>query len=94
MTAAIAPPISTDPTYTAVAWYDDAPNGKIHRFSITVPLEDVLAEDGAVTDIADGRVSLDFVSESGFGTQYDNDNSDPEHGGSGTIDVTRGRRLA
>ena len=77
------------PTYTALAWYDDAPDGKIHRFSITVPLEDVLQEDGEVTDITDGRVSLDFVSESGFGTQYDNDNSDPEHGGSGTVDVVR-----
>jgi len=79
----------SEPTYTAVAWYDDAPNGKIHRFSVSVPLEDVLEEDGTVSDITDGRVSFDFVSESGFGTQYDGDASDTDHPSSVTMDVVR-----
>lgn len=74
--------------YVVVAWYDDAPIGQIHRFSVSVAHADVPAEDGSTTDIEDGGVSFDFVSESGFGTQYTG-NATRENEGSATIDVTR-----
>ena len=77
-----------EPSYTVVAWVDDAPEGQIHRFGITVAAEDVPTADGSTTDITDGGVSFDFVSASGFGTQYTG-NSTMENEGSSTIDVTR-----
>jgi hypothetical protein len=78
----------SDPTYTAVAWYDDAPNGLIHRFSVSVPSGDIPADDRTIADIRDGGVSFDFVSESGFGTQYTGA-SGRENEGSSIIAVTR-----
>jgi hypothetical protein len=77
-----------DPTYTAVAWYDDAPIGKIHRFSVSVPSADIPTEDGSTMGIEDGGVSFDFVSASGFGTQYTGAAGRPNEGSS-TINVTR-----
>ena len=46
------------------------------------------AADGSTTDITDGGVSFDFVSETGFRTQYTGD-ATRENEGSATIDVTR-----
>lgn len=73
--------------FIAVAWYTAAPNGQIHSFGITVAAADVPAEDGSTTDIADGGVSFDFKSSSGFGTSYTGATRDNES--SATIDVTR-----
>jgi hypothetical protein len=77
-----------EPEYIVIAWYDDAPIGQIHRFGVSVGADDVPDGDGAVTGIDDGGVSFDFVSESGFGTQYTG-NATRENEGSVTIDVTR-----
>ena len=74
--------------FIAVAWYDDAPNGQIHRFGVSVPAASVPESDGEVLDIGDGGVSFDFVSESGFGTTYSGA-AGRENEGSSTIDVTR-----
>jgi hypothetical protein len=73
--------------YGAVAWFDAAPNGQIHHFSVTIPASDVPAAAGSKTGIS-GRVSLDFVSPSGFGTTYSGDASETNSGQS-TINVTR-----
>jgi hypothetical protein len=81
-------PNLSEPTYTAVAWYDDAPIGKIHRFSVSVPSSDIPTEDGTTTGIEDGGVSFDFVSASGIGTQYTGAAGRPNEGSS-TINVTR-----
>jgi hypothetical protein len=75
--------------YTAVAWYDDAPDGMIHQMAVTIAADEVPDVDGESTmDITDGRVYIDFVSESGFGTAYSGDSTE-EGEGSVTIDVTR-----
>ena len=74
--------------YSAVAWVDDAPNGQIHRFSVSVNAEDIPETDGTTAGIDDGRVSLDFVSETMIGTQYTGD-ATQENRGSSIIDVTR-----
>ncbi|MEX2547720.1 MAG: hypothetical protein WD830_08020, partial [Chloroflexota bacterium] len=76
--------------FLAVAWYDDAPNGQIHRFGVSVPATGVPETDGEVLDIGDGAVSFDFTSESGFGTTYTGA-AGRENEGSSTIDVTRAR---
>ena len=76
------------PEYIVVAWHDDAPNGQIHRFGITVAADDVPTSDGSTTGIVDGGVSFSFASESGLGTQYTG-NATRENEGSVTIDVTR-----
>jgi hypothetical protein len=73
--------------FTGVAWDDDAPNGQIHQFSVTVPASAIPDADGQ-TAAVDGRVSFDFVSESGFGTQYVGDAS-RDDSGHATIDVMR-----
>lgn len=73
--------------FTAVAWVDDAANGQLARLSVTVPATDVPAADGATGDI-DGRVSFDFMSESGFGTLYTGDSSEDGEGRS-MIDLIR-----
>lgn len=73
--------------YLVVAWYDDAPDGHIRRFSVRVAHEDVPSSDGATTDITDGGVSFDFSG--GFiGTTYTG-SATREDEGSATIDVTR-----
>jgi len=77
-----------EPGYTVVAWYDDAPIGLIHRFGISVAAAEIPETDGSVTDIADGSVSFDFVSERGLDTGYTGDVG-RENEGSSTIDVTR-----
>ena len=77
-------------TYTAVAWYDDAPDGMIHQMAVRVGVDDIPEEDGeSTTDITDGRVYADFISEGSFGgTAYGGDVADDPRT-SVTIDVTR-----
>lgn len=77
-----------EPDYTVVAWHEDAPIGQIHRFGISVAADDVPDADGETTDLDQARVSFDFVSESGFGTQYTGDATSPDEG-SATVDITR-----
>jgi hypothetical protein len=84
--ASFCPYTAGDVDFTAVAYHDDAPNGQIHQFSVTVPTAEVPRADGVTSDI-DGRVSFDFVSESGFGTLYIGDASDGD--GHATVSVTR-----
>jgi hypothetical protein len=74
--------------FTAIAWYDAAPEGMIHWFSVSVLGSNIPDEDGTTTGITDGRIWIDFVSESGFGTAYSADTSDDDRT-SATIDVTR-----
>jgi hypothetical protein len=74
--------------FTAVAWYDDAPEGQIHQFAVSVAADNIPETDDTVTGIEDGRVYIDFVSESGFGTAYVADTSDDDRT-SVAIDVTR-----
>ena len=57
--------------FTAVAWYASAPNGMLHQMSVTVPTDEMPANDGEQrAGITDGSVYADFVSDSGFGTAY------------------------
>ncbi len=78
--------------YSAVAWHDDAPDGDIFRFSVTVPADTIPDADGSSADIS-GRVSFDFMSQAGFGTLYTGDASDDDSG-SAAVSVTRlGERL-
>jgi len=57
--------------FTAVAWYDAAPDGMLHQMAVTVPADTVPANDGEHrAAINNGTVYADFVSESGFGTAY------------------------
>ncbi len=57
--------------FTAVAWYDEAPNSMLHQMSVTVSTDFVPANDGEQRmGITDGSVYADFVTESGFGTAY------------------------
>jgi len=74
-------------TYNAVAWYDAAPDGQIFRFGVTVSADEVPDADGQKS-IQDGRVSFEFVSASGFGTQYSGDASS-ENDGQSTVNVVR-----
>ena len=57
--------------FTLVAWKDDAPDGQLLRLSVTIPQAQLSAGGGSRT--TDGRVSFDFVSQSGFGTLYTGD---------------------
>ena len=75
--------------YTAVAWYDEAPNEMIHQMAVTVAASDIPEADGGVTsDITHGRVYIDFVSASGFGTAYSGDATEANEG-SVTVSVMR-----
>lgn len=74
--------------FVVVAWYDDAPQGTIRQFSIGVEKDDVPEEDGTSSGIEGGRVSFDFASETGVGTQYTGDAAGDDEGSS-TIDITR-----
>lgn len=77
-----------EPDFIVVAWDDDAPDGSIHRFGISVGADDIPATDGSTADITDGSVSFDFASPSGFGTTYTGA-AMRENEGSSTISVTR-----
>jgi hypothetical protein len=74
--------------YNAIAWYDAAPEGQIFRFGVTVPAEEIPEADGQKAGIEDARVSFEFDSASGFGTQYSGDSSSDKDG-QATVDVTR-----
>ena len=75
-------------TYGGVAWYDDAPNGMIHQMSVSIPIDEMPANDGEQrSGITNGRVAVDFVNDSGFGTLYSGDSTEESDGGSSTIDV-------
>lgn len=74
-----------EPDYTVVAWFDDAPFEEIHRFGITVKADQIPSADDTVT-VDDGRLSFDFNSESGFGTQY---TAAPPEDGTLTLDIAR-----
>jgi hypothetical protein len=76
--------------FTAVAWYDDAPNGMLHQLAVSVSTDFIPANDGEQrAGISDGRVYADFSSESGFGTVYSGDSTEESDGGTSTIDVER-----
>lgn len=77
-----------EPAFVVVAWDDDAPDGSIHRFGISIGADDIPEADGTTGGITDGSVSFDFVSESGFGTTYTGA-AMRENEGSSTISVTR-----
>lgn len=82
--------ISFDGDYlVAVAWYDDAPEGQLRQMGVSVRIDDVPTDDGAVSSgITDGNVAADFASANGIGTQYSANNVSDERTSS-TIDVTR-----
>lgn len=73
--------------FTAVAWYDAAPNGMLHQMAVTVGTDYVPANDGEQrAGISDGSVYADFGSETGFGTAYGGATSSND-GSSSTIDI-------
>ena len=75
--------------YTAVAYHYAAPEGQIRHMFVVVPSSTIPAGDGeSVQGIPDGRAGADFASESGFGTLYYGDATEPDEGTS-TINVTR-----
>lgn len=75
--------------YAAVAYDTTAPAGSIRQMFVVVPAEAIPAAVGETSlDIADGRAGADFGSETGFGTLYYGDATEPDEG-SATIDVTR-----
>lgn len=74
--------------YTALAWDEAAPEGEVRQFSVTVTVDRVPTVDGTTPDITDGRVSFDFVSDSGVGTTYTGDATGDDEG-SAKIGVTR-----
>ncbi len=74
--------------FTAVAWYDSAPDGMLHQMSVTIGTDYVPANDGEQRmGINDGSIYADFVSESGFGTAYVGATSKGD-GSSSSIDAT------
>jgi hypothetical protein len=76
--------------FTAVASYDDAPNGMLHQMAVSVSTDFVPANDGEQrAGVSDGRVYADFSSESGFGTAYSGDSTEETNGGTSTIDIER-----
>lgn len=75
--------------FNAVAWYNDAPNGMLHQMSISVPVDEMPANDGEQrAGITDARMYADFVSESGFGTAYSGDSTEADNGGSSKMDIS------
>jgi hypothetical protein len=74
--------------FTAIAWYDDAPEEMIHWMSVSVLGTNIPDEDGTTSGITDGRVWIDFASEDFGGTAYSADVEDDPRT-SVTIDVTR-----
>lgn len=76
-----------DEDFLVVAWVDGAAVGELHRLSVSVTRDQVPQDAGVIEDI-DGRVSFDFISESGFGTLYTGDSSQADEGSS-SIDIAR-----
>lgn len=75
--------------FTALAWHNSAPDGMIHQMAVTVPTDEMPSNDGEQrAGIADGRVYVDFVSASGFGTAYSGD-ATTEGAGSVTLAVSQ-----
>ena len=74
--------------FTAVAFYDAAPEGQIHQMAVVVSSDNIPDGDDTVTGIEDGRAYIDFVSESGFGTAYVGEPENDDRT-SVSIDVTR-----
>ena len=73
--------------FTAVAWYDAAPNGMLQQMAVTIGTDFLPANDGEQRmGITNGSVYADFVSESGFGTAYGGALSKGD-GSSSSIDV-------
>lgn len=73
--------------FTAVAWYDDAPDGMLHQMAVTVPADTVPANDGEQrAAISNGSVYADFATETGFGSAYSGAIS-KEDGSSSSIDI-------
>ncbi|HEY7023819.1 MAG TPA: hypothetical protein VH371_02525 [Candidatus Limnocylindrales bacterium] len=73
--------------FTAVAWYDDAPNGMLHQMAVTVPADTVPSNDGELrAAISSGSVYADFVNETGFGSAYSGATSKGD-GSSSSIDI-------
>jgi hypothetical protein len=73
-------------TFTAVAWYDAAPDGMLHQMAVSIPSDEMPANAGEQrSGISNGRVYADFASESGFGTTYSGDATEENNGGSSTI---------
>ena len=77
-----------EPDYIVVAYDEDAADGYLRQLGVSVAAADIPEEDGIIYGIANGGVSFDFASETGFGTTYSG-NSTRENQGSSTIDVTR-----
>jgi hypothetical protein len=74
--------------YSAVAYYDDAPEGMLRQMSVYLPADEMPSNEGEQrTGITDGGVYADFNSESGFGTTYSGDVTQENDPGSATIDV-------
>lgn len=73
--------------FTAVAWYDDAPDGQIHQMGVSLDPSLVPTTEGPPASTNEGSVYIDFVSESGFGTAYSG-SSAQENGGSSLIIVS------
>jgi hypothetical protein len=75
----------TGDEFSAAAWFDGAPAGMLHQMALTIPTDTVPVNDGELRmAIPDGRFYSDFVSDSGFGTEY---SSDPGQQGGGTLKV-------
>lgn len=73
--------------FTAVAWYDDAPDGMLHQLAVSVPADTVPANDGEQrAAISNGSVYADFATETGFGSAYSGAIS-KEDGSSSSIDI-------
>lgn len=73
--------------FTAVAWYDAAPDGMLHQMSVSVPADETPANDGEQrAGIDDGSVFADFATHSGFGSAYGGATSKGD-GSSSSIDI-------
>jgi hypothetical protein len=73
--------------FTAVAWYDAAPDGMLHQMSVAISTDFVPSNDGEErAAISDGSVYADFVTDSGFGTAYGGATSKGD-GSSSSIDA-------
>jgi len=73
--------------FTAVAWFDAAPDGMLHQMAVSVPADTVPANDGEQrAQINNGSVYADFATESGFGSAYSGATSKGD-GSSSSIDI-------
>jgi hypothetical protein len=67
----------------------DAPDGQLRQVSVNVPRTEVPSAEGQTTSgVTDGGATIDFVSESGIGTQYSGNAAEDDRTSS-TIAVTR-----